>query len=675
MVPARIAYGGAMFRRLGLLLLVCLPLRADDAYKTARKAFEDGMKRPPLGKRAGTITRFAATRDPRALKLLMARYDKPKFPKAHEQYLIAEALGRSFRDPVSDAAQWAVLKRHKRDEHAWLWYQLLRGPARRPDPSAVHDVVLDSKMRPYLRAAALETMVGRRRSSLAMVPRLLAPEAKLKGASRILLPETAASILLANRRDIKSAEFQAAAQALLAQLAEQADTLPRTRPTRALYWRQLLGYQEVKHIKGPTVAARPRFFGLEATGDRIAYLIDLSDSMLEPLTKIELADARRLTGTDEIDWSKVLTRFDLARMFLARSLHALDPKVRFTVIGFGDKAAPLKATRGLVRATRGSVKSAIRELQGMRAFGKDKLHPHGQLRGKTNIHSAFVHAFRATKGKRGLGALEFISTAGLIDGCDTIFLLSDGEPTTDNFAANDRFSGGRVTVNAETGETKASGAGSASYRGPYARRRYLVEDVRRMNLFRKAEIHCIGMAGADPRLLRDLAEIGLGRYRAVGVRAKGGRVNRWWLMRPLKLADDPAKWSEPLGPEKAKFDRWAEFQGVGWYAVTGSGKQSVVNVGRGNRGAAYAYAEFEPDAAGKAQLHAGAREVLRVWLNGELVLDKLTPAKWKFDAYKVKVELKAGRNTLLVKVCNRKGDGRFHLRLTDLAGKPLSYRQ
>jgi len=100
-----------------------------------------------------------------------------------------------------------------------------------------------------------------------------------------------------------------------------------------------------------------------------------------------------------------------------------------------------------------------------------------------------------------------------------------------------------------------------------------------------------------------------------------------------------------------------------------------VNFGRGNRGAAYACAELEPDAAGKAQLHAGAREVLRVWLNGELVLDKLTPAKWKYDAYKVTVELKAGRNTLLVKVCNRKGDGRFHVRLTDLAGRPLSYRQ
>ena len=526
-----------MFRRLGLLLLVCLPLWGQDGYTKARKAFEAGMKRPPLGKRVGTIDKFAATRDPRALRLLRQRYDKPKFPKQHEQYLIAAAMGRHFGGLPFDAAQEAFSRKHKKDEHAWLWYQLMRGPARHPDARWVHDLALSGKARVYRRAAALEAMVRSDKRALALVAKLLAPDARLKGAGRMLFPESAASILLANRRHLKSEEFQAAAQVLLAQLAETAGTPARTRlviarrfarllgvdkvTTRALYWRRLLGYEEVKNLKGPTVAARPRFFGLEATGDRIAYLIDLSDSMLEPLTALELADARKLTGGDaeEIEWKKVKTRFDLARLFLARSLRALDPKVRLTVIGFGDDAQPLRATKGLVKATSGNVKAIIRELAGMRAWGKDKLHPLGQLRGKTNIHAAFRHAFGAAKGKRGVGKLAFVEPAGLTDGCDTIFLLSDGKPTTDDFSASDHFSGGRITVNPETGETVDSAGGSALWFGPYRRRQYLVEDVQRMNLFRKAEIHCIGMAGADVRLLRDLAKLGLGRYRAVGARA------------------------------------------------------------------------------------------------------------------------------------------------------------
>ena len=155
-------------------------------------------------------------------------------------------------------------------------------------------------------------------------------------------------------------------------------------------------------------------------------------------------------------------------------------------------------------------------------------------------------------------------------------------------------------------------------------------------------------------------------------------MKRWWLMRPF-VADDPARWKEPLGPEKGAFDRWAEFPGragpVGWYAATGGGKHAVVKFGRGNPGAAYAYAEFEPDAVGKARLHAGAFEGLRVWLNGELVLDELGPVKWKRDAYKADIDLEAGRNTLLVKVCNRKGEARFHLRLTTRSDQPLSFQQ
>jgi len=201
------------------------------------------------------------------------------------------------------------------------------------------------------------------------------------------------------------------------------------------------------------------------------------------------------------------------------------------VIAFGDTARPLGATRNLVKASRGTVRSVIRELAKIKPTSRTNLHPFGQLRGSTNIHGAFRLAFQATT-SRELKSPAYVRRAGLERGCDTIFLLSDGKPTKDDFAADDRSSGGTVIVNPETGE-KGPGGGTASFRGPYVRTRYLLEDVARMNLFRKAEIHTVAMASADAPLMRGLAEQGLGDYSPIGLRAPGGRVGRWWTIGPF----------------------------------------------------------------------------------------------------------------------------------------------
>jgi hypothetical protein len=45
---------------------------------------------------------------------------------------------------------------------------------------------------------------------------------------------------------------------------------------------------------------------------------------------------------------------------------------------------------------------------------------------------------------------------------------------------------------------------------------YLVGDVWRMNMFRNAEIHCIGIGRASMGLLRQIADCGQGTARAIG---------------------------------------------------------------------------------------------------------------------------------------------------------------
>jgi hypothetical protein len=82
--------------------------------------------------------------------------------------------------------------------------------------------------------------------------------------------------------------------------------------------------------------ARPRFFGVEASGERICYVIDLSDSMAEPISEALKAkhaapvtpgpppkDPKAPPDAEDIPWNLVKTRFDLAREHLRASLKRL----------------------------------------------------------------------------------------------------------------------------------------------------------------------------------------------------------------------------------------------------------------------------------------------------------------------------------------------------------------
>jgi hypothetical protein len=54
------------------------------------------------------------------------------------------------------------------------------------------------------------------------------------------------------------------------------------------------------------------------------------------------------------------------------------------------------------------------------------------------------------------------------------------------------------------------------YHGPYVHDDWLVEDLRRMNSFRRIRLHCIGLGEANMALLKRLAEIGHGETFLVG---------------------------------------------------------------------------------------------------------------------------------------------------------------
>lgn len=668
-------------------------VRADEkAYEQALDRYEERIDRPPLATRLGGIRALAGTRDPRALKILAARYRKPRVPKDHERYQLAAAIGDAFTKSAHVERLAKLMRAHRKDEHAWLWFHASRAEARGPGVAGLLEQIADDGTKPFLRAALLERLAAERRpEALPFVAGLGAEALPRRGPARMLLLEAAASVLLA-LRDEAAPGYPEAARAVVDLLALD-DVDDRTKlviarhlartfrlekvTTDHAFWRRMLAALEPVEAQGGTVAGRPRFFGLEAAGQRVVYVIDLSDSMLDPLTWREKQDAKRLDA-EGIAWPRIHSRFDLARAYLKQSIEGLGRDVHFMVIGFGTQAETFRSTKKLVKASRGNVTAALRELAEIEPGRVARGRPHGTLRGATNLHGALLLAFRATTGK-DVDEHEHVDAKALSTGCDTIFVFGDGRPNEDDFAATDRFDGGRITTDTETGRTAEAAPGSARFYGPYRNVGNLLRDVRRMNLFRKAEIHTVAMGEADNALMRRLAEIGLGQYRSIGFLGREGRINAWWLMGPYP-AKDVASWARAESPEEAvALSQPVVVDGkpVYWRHVFTTHEDGYVNLDREmeprNGVFAYAFAEVTVEAAIEARLVVGSDDGIRVWLNDQVVHTVFEKRGWKPGADEVDVTLVKGRNRILVKCCDVKGKWGFSVRLTDRRGEPLSF--
>ena len=68
--------------------------------------------------------------------------------------------------------------------------------------------------------------------------------------------------------------------------------------------------------------------------------------------------------------------------------------------------------------------------------------------------------------------------------------------------------------------------------------------------------------------------------------------------------------------------------------------------------AAYAYTEFESSSARSAELRLGCKNAWKVWLNGNFIFGRDEYHRGqRIDQYKMDIDLKKGKNTILVKAC------------------------
>lgn len=144
----------------------------------------------------------------------------------------------------------------------------------------------------------------------------------------------------------------------------------------------------------------------------------------------------------------------------------------------------------------------------------------------------------------------------------------------------------------------------------------------------------------------------------------------WWVAGPypedLALLCPPERDPDPSRPLPAEgtmaAQRWKD-------VPTGpNGRIDLRSILQADHCSAYALSYVHAPEERCATLRVGGEDHIRVWLNGILVYEAASPRKavnWAWGLPRVPVTLRAGRNTLLVKVSHGNGPHSLFLRLND----------
>ena len=163
-----------------------------------------------------------------------------------------------------------------------------------------------------------------------------------------------------------------------------------------------------------------------------------------------------------------------------------------------------------------------------------------------------------------------------------------------------------------------------------------------------------------------------------------GWVTRWKMVGPFDNTGG-AGFSKAFPPEE-KLDVAAEMDGksgkVRWVDFESKDDYGLIDFNKPfsdlKEVTGYAMAEFWSDTARPVQLRLGCKNGWKVWVNGKLLFGRDEYHRnMEIDQYRLAMELKPGRNVLLVKCCQNEQkedwtkEWEFQLRLTDEQGTPI----
>ncbi|MDG2123622.1 MAG: hypothetical protein P8J87_07995 [Verrucomicrobiales bacterium] len=191
-------------------------------------------------------------------------------------------------------------------------------------------------------------------------------------------------------------------------------------------------------------------------------------------------------------------------------------------------------------------------------------------------------------------------------------------------------------------------------------------------------------AARDADQVRDIADDLKKLGREVDLPRHFGFLMRWKTIGPFDNRDGIG-FSRVYPPEEG-IDLEAEYPGkesqVVWQDFVTAQEMGMVDLNKAYTAlkgvVGYAYAEFESDVARPAEVRLGCKNAWKVWVNGELLFGRDEYHRgMRVDQYKMPFQMKAGKNTVLLKLCQDEQEQRWtvewqgQLRICDAAGTAI----
>lgn len=153
------------------------------------------------------------------------------------------------------------------------------------------------------------------------------------------------------------------------------------------------------------------------------------------------------------------------------------------------------------------------------------------------------------------------------------------------------------------------------------------------------------------------------------------RESDWWIIGPFENKNGLQKHFPPERERKLAKSYKGKGGKVRWRQAGDSLLEGYVNLKELLRPdiwvVAYGLLSFQCPTAREAQLRIGTNEATKVWLNGEDVWIRNLRRGAIVDDDIIPVMLQEGKNTILMKVCQKIGEWGFYFRITDPEGNPF----
>ena len=152
--------------------------------------------------------------------------------------------------------------------------------------------------------------------------------------------------------------------------------------------------------------------------------------------------------------------------------------------------------------------------------------------------------------------------------------------------------------------------------------------------------------------------------------------NAWLTLGPFDNTGGVGFNTEYILEDTTQIDLTGQYEGVNeqisWKKFTDAAFNGFIDLGRDtNQRVSYAWTTVTSPDEREAQFRFGIDDQGKMWLNGKEVFANPKGQSAVVDGNIISVTLKAGKNTILVKVCNEEKFWGFYLRVTDADGKPF----